>query len=254
MQISVQLYSLRDAGDLAAQLRLVREAGFPQVESVATHGLAPQEFAARVTAEGLAVSSMHASLAWLEADRPAVVAACRATACPLVVMPWLPMGERPATAAGWRALGERLAAIGERLADDGLRLAYHNHEFEFLAYDGRAALDWLFDAAPASRLGWEADLGWVCRAGADPWAWTGRHADRLVALHAKDIAPPGTAVDEDGWAALGRGIVPWAELLPALAPRVPLAVFEHDRPRDAAAVLRTSHDFLRQHLAGAPAA
>lgn len=29
----------------------------------------------------------------------------------LVVMPWLPMGERPATAVGWQALGRRMLGL-----------------------------------------------------------------------------------------------------------------------------------------------
>jgi sugar phosphate isomerase/epimerase len=250
MKLSVQLYSLRDAGDLATQLQFVREAGFDHVESVCTHGLPAAEFAALLKLHGLHVPSMHVPLSRLESELASVVDDCRATRCPLVVMPWLPMGERPATAAGWAAMGRRLAALGERLHEHGLRLAYHNHDFEFLQYDGRAALDWLFDGVTPSQLAWEADLGWVARAGADPFEWTSRLADRLVALHAKDIAPPHAALDEDGWAALGEGIMPWRRLLSELA-HVPLVVFEHDRPRDVQAVLRTSRVFLERHAAGA---
>lgn len=248
MKLAVQLYSLRDAGDLQTQLRMVREAGFDCVESVSTHGLPAREFAALLAAHGLQLPSMHVSLARLESEFDTVLDDCRATQCPLVVMPWLPLGERPATAAGWSAMGRRLAGLGDRINAHGLRLAYHNHDFEFLAYDGRLALEWLFDEATPQQLGWEADLGWTCRAGADPFAWTSRLADRLVALHAKDVAPPRAALDEDGWAALGQGIVPWRRLLTELA-HVPLVILEHDRPRDAPAILHTSRAFLDRYAA-----
>lgn len=250
MKVSVQIYSLREVGDLDAQLALARDCGFEWIESVATHGLAPDDFASRVAAHGLKVSSMHVSLALLEnaPERAKLVQACRLTGCPLLVMPFLPMGERPATGAGWQAMGQRLGALGTLLRADGLRLAYHNHDFEFLAYDGKTALDWLFESTTPEQLGWEADLGWVCRAGADPWVWLDRWGDRLAAVHAKDIAPPRATVDEDGWAALGRGVLPWARLLPHLASRVDIVVFEHDKPRDAAAILRTSRGFLAEHL------
>jgi sugar phosphate isomerase/epimerase len=249
MKISLQIYSIRDAGDFDAQLALARRCGYTWVETVATHGLAPQAFADKVAAHGLKVSSMHTALALLESDLELVVAACRATGCALVVMPWLPMGERPATGEGWRAIGRRLAAIGDRLREHGLPLAYHNHDWEFLSYEGRTALEWIFSEATPEQLRWEADLGWVCRAGADPWHWLERYADRLVCVHAKDIAPPGTAVAEDGWTTLGRGIVPWAALLAHLKTRVDLVVFEHDQPVDFEPTLRDSHAFLRQHLA-----
>ena len=250
MKISIQLYSLREVGDLDAQLALARACGFEWVESVVTHGLPAADFALRVRGHGLKVSSMHASLALLESDLTSVVDACDATGCPLVIMPWLPMGERVADAAAWRAFGQRLAGLGDALRARGLRFAYHNHDFEFLAYDGRAALEWIFADSAPPQVGWEADLGWVCRAGADPWHWTERYRDRLVAIHAKDIAPARTAIDEDGWAALGAGVVPWGQLLPQLATTVDLFVFEHDRPKDAERILRASHAFLVKHLGG----
>ena len=248
MKLSVQIYSLRDAGDFDTQLALARRGGFEWVETVAAHGLAPQAFADKVAAHGLRVSSMHAGLALLESDMQAVVDACRASACPLIVMPWLPMGERPATARGWRAMGRRLAALGDRVHEAGLQLAYHNHDFELHNYDERPALEWLFSETAPGQLAWEADLGWVGRAGGDPWTWLERCADRLVCVHAKDIGQDGTAVDEDGWTTLGTGVLPWAALLEALKRRIDLVVFEHDRPVDYEATLRASHAFMQRHL------
>jgi sugar phosphate isomerase/epimerase len=250
VQLSVQLYSLRAIGDFDAQLALCRKVGFSHVESVATHGLAPADFAARLAAHGLALSSMHAAIALLEdtTERNKAIEACRATGCPLIVMPWLPMGERAATGAGWQAMGARLARLGEIINAAGLRLAYHNHEWEFLSYDGQTALEWIFGAAAAELLGWEADLGWVRRAGQPPLQWIERFADRLESVHAKDIATPGQGRDEDGWAALGEGIVGWPVLLPALRARCNLFVLEHDLPKDHEAMLRTSLACMRRHL------
>lgn len=248
MKISVQIYSIRDSGDLDAQLALVRRSGFEWVETVATHGLSPQAFADKLAAHGLKLSSMHVGLALLESERPMLIEACRLTGCPLMVMPWEPMGERPASAAGWTALGRRLGAIGEELRQQGLRLAYHNHDWEFLHYEGRTALDWLFSATTPEQLGWEADLGWTCRAGADPVELTQRFADRLLAVHAKDIAPCGSAVAEDGWTTLGQGCVPWPDLFARLKLCVDLFVFEHDQPVDFERTLRESHDYMAQQL------
>ena len=245
---AVQLYSLRDAGDFDTQLALVREAGFEAVESVAAHGLAPAAFAGRVAAHGLRVASMHVALTLLENDFVTIVEACRASGCPLVVMPWLPMGERPSGGAGWTALGRRLAALGDSLRSAGLRLAYHNHEWEFLRHDGRLALEWLLDATTPEQLGWEADLGWIYRAGADGAHWLQRYADRLVAMHVKDVAPNGSAVDEDGWAAPGQGVLPWAQWLPQAAGRVPLYILEHDRPAEPRALLQAGRAFMRERL------
>ena len=250
MQISVQLYSLRAVGDLDAQLAMVKKVGFSHVESVATHGLSPTDFAARLAAHGLALSSMHAGIAALEiaVERDKLIEACKATGCPLIVMPWLPMSERPSTGLAWQALGTRLAKLGETINAAGLRLAYHNHDWEFHRYDGKTALEWIFGAAPAKLVGWEADLGWVRRAGQAPLEWVDRFSDRLVAVHAKDIANPGNGRDEDGWAALGDGLVGWDTLLPKLRARCSLFILEHDMPSDHELMLRTSLACMQRQL------
>src|SRR5215467_4968668 len=107
MKLSVQIYSVRNAGDFATQLQLAREAGFEWIESVATHGLAPATFAETLAEHGLKLSSMHASLDLLETRPEHVVEACQATNCNLVVMPWLPRGELSSTGGGWTAMGQR---------------------------------------------------------------------------------------------------------------------------------------------------
>lgn len=248
MKLSVQIYSIRNVGDLDAQLALLREAGYQWVESVATHDLTPSVFAAKLKQYGLQLSSMHASLQKVEEQRAELIEACKLTGCDLVIMPWLPMGDRPCTAAGWSALGSRLDGIGRAFAVEGIRFGYHNHEFEFLSYGGKTALELIFETADPKYLGWEADMGWVTRAGGEVEEWDARLGHRLVALHAKDVAADGMARDEDGWATLGTGIVPWKQLFPLLRKRTDLFVFEHDNPSDAFAHLSDSLAFMKQHL------
>ena len=217
MKHSVQIYSIRNHGSsLEDRLALLRRVGFTHLESVATHELSAADFAAALEHHGLALSSMHASLQQVEQQRPTLVEACRLTGCRLVVMPFLGWGDRPRSAAGWRAMGARLAGIGRAFAAEGIRFAYHNHDWEFLAFEGRPGLAWLFEAADAKDLGWEIDLGWVVRAGQDAKAWIAREGSRIAAVHAKDLAPEGQAVDEDGWTILGQGLLPWAELATAV--------------------------------------
>ena len=248
MKHSVQIYSIRNFGALDAQLGLLQRLGFEWVESVATHGLAPAAFAAKLKDHALKLSSMHASIDLVENDRATLVEACRLTSCPLVVMPFLAHGHRPRSAAGWRAMGERLAGIGRAFAAEGIRFAYHNHDWEFLSFDGRTGMDWMLASASPQDLGWEADLGWVARSGQEPMAWVAREAARIVAVHAKDMSPEGVAVDADGWATLGAGILPWRELFAALRAHTELFVFEHDNPRHAEACLRDSLAFMRRHF------
>jgi len=248
MKHSVQIYSIRNFGSLDERLALIARLGFTQVESVATHDLPPAEFAALLKRHGLALSSMHASLALVENERAMLIEACRATACPLVVTPFLAWGDRPRSAAGWRAMGARLAGIGRAFNAAGIRFGYHNHDWDFLPFDGKPGLAWMFEAASPADLGWEVDVGWLVRSGQDAKAWLAREATRIVAVHAKDLASEGQAVDEDGWTVLGKGLVPWAELYPLLRERTDLFVFEHDNPKHAGACLRDSLAYMQRHF------
>ena len=110
-------------------------------------------------------------------------------------------------------------------------------------YDGRAALRWLFDDTAPADLGWQADIGWVSRARASPAAWAERYGDRLVAIHTKDLAR-----DEDGWAAVGQGVIPGAPLFALLRQHTEPFVFEHDNPSDPAARLKDSLACMQRHL------
>ena len=73
----------------------------------------------------------------------------------------------------------------------------------------------------------------------------------MVGVHAKDVAAHGTAVAEDGWAVLGRGVMDWGGLfaqLRVIKPDLDLFVFEHDQPTDGAATLAASRQFMRACL------
>ena len=78
------------------------------------------------------------------------------------------------------------------------------------------------------------DVAWVVRGEDDPKSWIDKYADRIVAVHLKDIAPEGEAADEDGWADLGHGTVPWKGLFADLKAKSKAKYFvmEHDNPND----------------------
>jgi sugar phosphate isomerase/epimerase len=166
----------------------------------------------------------------------------------VLVVPYLDEKARPTDAAGWTALGQELGRIATRARASGMRLAYHNHDFELVQFNGRTGLELLFAAAGPDLLT-ELDLAWVARAGHDPAVMLGKFRGRLFAVHAKDNAPKGQADDEGGFAAVGQGVLDWNAILPAAADAgVQWYIVEHDHPRNPAKVIRASADYLRAHL------
>jgi sugar phosphate isomerase/epimerase len=140
--------------------------------------------------------------------------------------------DRPTDGPGWRAFGARLEAAGRPFVSAGLGFGWHNHDFEFVpTADGSIPQAEIL--AGGKSLEWEIDVAWVIRGGADPIQWIRRHGPRISAAHVKDIAPAGENLDEDGWADVGHGTVPWPSIMSALhAVGCQNFVMEHDNPAD----------------------
>lgn len=246
--IAVQMYSLRNAGSLDQQLKIVHDAGVGAVETVGTQGVSAPELKQLLDRYAIKAISSHVPLAELRKDLPGVVAFNRSIGNTTLVVPYLDAKDRPTDAAGWTALGQELGRISKQVRAEGMRLAYHNHDFELVDFNGRTGLELLF-AAAGPDLQTELDLAWVARAGHDPAVMLGKFRGRLFAVHAKDNAPKGQAEDEGGFAAIGQGVLDWNAILPAAAAAgVQWYIIEHDQPRDPAKVIKTGADYLRDHL------
>ena len=246
LPISIQIYSLRNAGELDRQLDIVREAGFDQVELIGSQLEDAVATKAKLDARGLVASSAHVGIAALRERLPSIAQACRHVGIAQLYMPSVPVAERDGPAAYWTALGRELAGHAHRFAESGIRLGYHNHHWELKTKEGgKTALELIFAAAEGGPLDWQVDVAWLVRGGADPLTLLLRYGDRVTSAHAKDLAPAGEKLDVDGWAALGHGPLDW----PALAAACRQAgarclVAEHDNPSDPARFARNAYAFL----------
>ncbi|WP_311239257.1 MULTISPECIES: sugar phosphate isomerase/epimerase [unclassified Xanthomonas] len=246
--IAVQMYTLRNAGSLDQQLKIVHDAGVGAVETVGMHNVSAVQLKQLLDKYSIKAISSHVQLAELRKNLDAVVAFNRSIGNTTLVVPYLEEKDRPTDAAGWTALGQELGQIAKRLRAKGMQLAYHNHDFELVDFHGKTGLELLF-AAAGPDLKTELDLAWVARAGYDPAVMLGKFKGRMFAVHAKDNAPKGQAEDEGGFASVGQGVLDWNAILPAAAGAgVRWYIIEHDRPRDPATVIQTGADYLREHL------
>lgn len=246
--IAVQMYTLRNVASLDEQLKIVHDAGVRAVETVGTQDVTATELKRLLEKYSIKAISTHVQLADLRKDLDAVVAFNKSIGNTHLVVPYLGEKERPTDAAGWVALGKELGDISRRVQASGMTLAYHNHDFELVDFDGKTGLELLFEAA-GPELKTELDLAWVARAGYDPAAMLGKFRGRVFAVHAKDNAPKGQGLNEGGFAALGKGVLDWKAILPAAADAgVQWYVIEHDEPLDPAAVVKIGADYLREHM------
>jgi sugar phosphate isomerase/epimerase len=245
--LSIQLYSLRTLPSLQEILDTVKSAGYRHVELIGSHLDDAAGVKQALDQRGLAVSSSHVGIAALRERFDTTMQACHTLGFTQLFMPSVPPGERQSPDPYWTTLGHELGQMARRAQDRGVTLGYHNHHWELnVQPDGRTALDCLFAGAGNAPLKWQVDVAWLVRGGADPLEWLERYQDRVVSVHAKDLARANTKTDEDGWDDVGHGVLDWRNTLaPAsVAHGAQWLVAEHDKPSDPARFARNSHAFL----------
>lgn len=244
--VSIQLYSLRDLGSLDAILDAARDAGYKAVELLQSHVEDAAVTKAKLDARGLVASGAHISLPALRAKRGWILEGAKLLGLHQVFMPAHPPEERGGGAAEWSDRGRELGLLARWLRSQGVRLGLHNHNWEFVALpDGSLPIEHIF-AHGGDSLFLELDLAWAIRAGANPSTWIRRYADRLLAVHVKDLALAGQNIDQDGWADVGAGLIDWQRYREeALVAGAKWLVVEHDKPRDPKGSVKASLDYLK---------
>ncbi len=245
MDIAYQLYTSRKALPLTGQFPFLKSVGYDHIEVwPGAYQADPKGFRQALDDAGLDAPSVMIPDPTEVDDIDRSIEVAQLLGAKLIVRPGLAPGRVPSDHEGWKRLADRLSGDARKAERAGLQFAWHNHDFEFAALaDGARPIDLLMGHAdPLVRL--ELDCGWVFQAGGDIEAELRRFADRIIAIHAKDAAPLGT-VAEDGWVALGDGVIDWHGLLPAInATGAVLAVVEHDEPADWQYVARRSFESL----------
>ena len=228
------------------QLDTAARAGYQNVELIGSHLEDAAGTRAKLDVRGLKASSAHVGIAALRERFDATLAACNMIGFKQLFMPSVPPAERDSGAPYWAALGKELGQMAVRAQAQGIELGYHNHHWELQKKaDGRTALEWFFEGALGTPLVWQVDVAWLVRGEADPAALMQRYKDRVVSAHAKDLAPAGEKLDEDGWADVGSGRLDWAALSAACRNAgARWLVAEHDKPNDAVRFANASFRYL----------
>ena len=218
MKTAVQLYTFAASPlSLTAQLEAVAKTGFDGVEFA---GLETDPGPVRSTLSGLGLvaPTAHIPLSTLESGVEAATEPYRELGVETIIIPGFDRERlQPGTVRGAAAAINSVAADLEAV---DLDVAYHTHDAEFDRVDEQFALDVLLEQ---TSVGLELDVGWAAAAGADPVALIERYADRLTAVHLKDVRLDPTAphggfpvdfgegdVDLDGCLAAAEDVdVPW---------------------------------------------
>lgn len=242
-QISIQLYTLRDAlqADLTGTLQALSAIGYRRVEHAGFHGRHAAELRLILDDLGLWANSGHQHIpqpfdgsAWAVSLQEANVLGATD-----IVEPAGPYMER--SIDRWRGFAGDLNLAAERARAAGLRLGYHNHAFEWLTLDDGVSTAWdvLTTETDPGLVHFELDVFWAFRGGRDPVALLEEHAGRITQLHVKDAGGDW----ESGVADPGQGVIRFDRIF-AAAPDVRDFIVEHDEPTDPLETARLGYELL----------
>ena len=192
-------------------LKKLHDIGYNSIE-VSQVATTPENIAEiqKATADfGMEVASMSASLKPQVKDGESLTthsdkigADCKAVGTDLLRIGMLPI-DAMASLDKVLEFCHDVNEVTQKLKEDGITLYYHNHHIEFRKYDGKFLLDIIREKAPL--LGFELDVHWVQRGGANPLEVIKDYKGKVELIHLKDYRI--SEIPQDGFDALYTGDV-----------------------------------------------
>lgn len=249
-RLGVQLYTLRDRfqTEVPGTLAAIAAIGYREVETAGLYDLTPAAFRAELDRNGLVSPAGHYGIADLRQNFDATLATAQTLGQKWVIVPSLSGDDR--TPDGFRRVADELNRFGQIALQRGLRIGYHNHDFEFAAFNdpGSGAstngFETLLSMTDEGLVDVELDIFWAVRGGEDPIALFRRYPGRFPLCHVKDMADIG---GERRMTEVGSGEIDFAGIFD-LSELAGLRHFfvEHDTPTDSLASVRSSYEYLRR--------
>ncbi len=209
--IALQPYSIREElnDDFFGSFARVAEIGYQGVEiGMPPEGVTVKEMKTRLADLGLQAISCHAGLEQLTNDLSTVTDFVNEMGGKYIVL-----SHRFDTKKEVLESAQLFNNIGRAAKDDGIQFLYHNHDWEFIKFDGQYALDLLLQETDPDLVKMELDTYWVQKGGENPAEYLRKLKNRCPLLHVKDMEKG----EEQFFAEVGEGILDFQEIIQAAA-------------------------------------
>ena len=188
--LGIQLYSLRHQldKDVPGSLKLIRDAGYTDVETAGFYKMSPADFKKSLDTAGLKCTGMHSG----DDNRfrtklDDIIAEAKGFKPDYVTSPWIQEQHRK-DAEGCKRIAAEFNEWGKKLQAAGFRFAFHNHDMEFKPLGSTTAMDILIENTDPKLVDFELDLFFVKKVGLTPADYLRKHPGRIKLVHLKDIA------------------------------------------------------------------
>ena len=229
MKIGVQTFTIRsylkNEQEIEASLKRIKAMGFDLVQ---LSGLGPcdtDKLAAMLKENGIEACGTHSPWNRIadSAELDKLIEEHKKLNCYQIGIGMKP-ASFPDTHEGYTDFIKKANEICDQTTRAGIGFGYHNHELEFMKFDGVRAIDRMIEECP--KLEFTLDVFWVQAGGANPCDYIDKLKNRIRILHLKDYRVIGR---QRQYAEIGQGNLDW----PAIFSRckqynIPYAVIEQD--------------------------
>ncbi len=187
-KIGLQLYSVKEltAQDFTGTIAQVAKAGYDGVEFAGYFDTPAKELRKVLDDNGIKACGSHIAMDLIDKDLDGLIAFSQEIGSPYIVCPAV-WGDMVGSADAWKRTGERFEQVGRKCLENGILFGYHNHDFEFVPYDGSTAYDLMLGQTDPAHVFLELDTYWVEYAGMNIADFMARYAERIKLLHIKDM-------------------------------------------------------------------
>lgn len=249
-KIAYQLYSSRNFPPLFSQFPPLKRMGYDAIEPwLPAYEAGAKPFRQALDGAGLTCIGFHMPLDGLRDEPNKFIDIALELGAKYMIAPYIDEKDRIPTVDFWKSIGDDLAAGAEKAAKHDLQVAWHNHDFEFLALnDGSLPIDHIL--GQNDNVKFQIDIGWIARSGKNPADFLKKFKQQIVSIQLKDtqsIDPKVIAkCDDDGWAATGDGVIDWEALAPLFKnTNADHICAEHDNPADWQKFAQRSIDYMK---------
>jgi len=217
----VQAYTYRNSfpNSVTATLDTIQSLGITEMEGPNPKNSTPEEFKKLLAERHIKMTSIGADYGLITKNPEEVVKQAKFWNVKYVMVAWIPHGKEFTLDDAKKAVAD-FTRVGKILKDNGITLCYHNHGYEFGAYEDGTLFDYIAKNTDPQYLSFEMDVLWAFHGGADPAKLLYKYKDRWKLMHLKDIRK-GVANDLTGGTAqvndvaLGTGQINIPEVLKA---------------------------------------
>ena len=221
--ISVQMFTLRDytEKDFVGTLEKMAGIGFQGVEFAGFGGMKALELANVLKTLGLEPSGTHYTKEALKEDVDRKIEYDLEIGNRFLICSW----DINDTRDGWLRSAELYNVVGEKCSKNGIQFCYHNHENEFVKYDGEYVLDMIYRETHPQYVKFEIDTYWAKYMDVDPAGVISKYRGRCPLIHFKDME----AGEEKTMTEVGSGILDFPGIAAASDGEAQWFIIEQDR-------------------------